>query len=74
MKVQVKIRTDSLNLTAQTVEARSSLEAVLLALHHETSAYQHLKDLRFAHISIQASPVSEAVTTPRTLNQEVNGV
>jgi hypothetical protein len=68
----VTIRTDSLVICeAKPVEGRTTLEALLAALHHETSAYKHLKDLPLAHLHIEVWPQGEAMLMePRTLNQE----
>lgn len=69
----VNIQTDSINIVSRkSIQARSSMEALLLALHHETSAYQHLKDMPHARLHIQVEPVS-AGAAPLTLNQEIGG-
>lgn len=75
MKAAVYIRTDSLKLCDGSVmEGRSTLEIALAALHHETSAYKHLKDLPFANLSIQVRPVTDGpIAQPKTLNQEASG-
>lgn len=75
MKVTLIIRTDSLTICDGSVmEGRSTLEIVLAALHHETSAYKHLRDLPWANLSIQVRPVMDVPPKgPRTLNQEANG-
>ena len=74
----VNIATDSLRICeGKEIEAKSSMEAVLMALHHETSAYQHLKDLPMARLRIEVWPAGacsavgeKACFLPRTLNQE----
>ena len=68
----VSIATDSLVLcTAKEVEARTSMEAVLAALHHETSAYKHLRDLPMARLRIRSEPTATVLMTQDlTLNQE----
>jgi|GEM_PF-5034412 len=38
------------------IEAKSSLKAVLNALHHGTSAYFHLQDLPMAQLGIAVFP------------------
>lgn len=68
----VTIATDSLRLCeSKEVEAKSSIEALLTALHHETSAYQHLRDLPMARLRITVWPAAEVLSTrDRTLNEE----
>lgn len=75
MKASVTIRTDSLTICDGSVkEGGSTLEIVLAALHHEASAYRHLKDLPWANLSIQVRPVMDVPSKePRILNQEANG-
>lgn len=72
MKAGVTIRTDSLVICEGTViEGRTTMEALLAALHHETSAYQHLRDLPMAHLHIEVWPEGQALMMePQTLNQE----
>ncbi len=82
MIYSVNISTDSLRICdGKEIEARSSMEAVLAALHHETSAYKHLRDLPMALLRIEVNPplphalqpvggsLPENVI-PLTLNQE----
>ena len=72
MKHLVSIATDSVRICdSKEIEAPTSMEAVLAALHHDTSAYQHLRDLPKARLCILVWPADEVVTTkPKTLNQE----
>ncbi len=72
MKAFVTIRTDSLVICeARPVEARTTMEALLAALHHETSAYAHLRDLPMARLRIEVWPEGEEQRMePRSLNQE----
>ena len=57
MIYQVNIWTDSLRICeGKEIEAKSSMEAELAALHHETRAYKHLKDLPMAHLKIEVWP------------------
>lgn len=72
MKAGVTIRTDSLVICeGRMVEARTTMEALLAALHHETSAYQHLRDLPMAQMHIEVWPEGQALLLQnRTLNQE----
>ena len=73
MKVRVTISTDSLLICeAREVEGRSTMEGLLAALHHETSAYQHLRDLPSASLHIEVWAESRSLM-PLTLNQEANG-
>lgn len=84
MKYGVSICTDSVSITdGQIVEARSSMEALLAALHHETSAYKHLKDMPHARLHIKVEPMVPqgmgGLLAPRniipfTLNQEIGGI
>lgn len=76
MKASVTIRTDSLTICAGVVhEGKTALQILEASLHHETSAYQHLKDLPWANISIQVQPLMDvAPKAPKTLNQEAYGV
>lgn len=75
MKARVTIRTDSVKLIdGRIMEGRSSLELVLAALHHETSTHQHLKDLPWAHLSIEVCPIMDvSPKVPLSLNKEANG-
>lgn len=76
MTFSVDIRTDSVAISHREVEARSTVEAVLTAMHHETSAYQHLRDLPFANLRILARPVESLPScglAVKTLSQEANG-
>lgn len=68
----VSIHTDSLRLCeGRETEAQTSMEAVLAALHHETSAYKHLKDLPMARLRIRSEPKAVvAAAGDLTLNQE----
>ena len=68
----VTITTDSLVICeARETEAPTSMEAVHAALHHETSAYKHLRDLPMARLRIRSEPKAMvAVTQDLTLNQE----
>lgn len=80
MKCLVDIATDSLRICdGRAVEARTSMGALLEALHHETSAYAHLKDLPMAHLKIEVWPAHLRPGShpdqpdniiPFTLNQE----
>lgn len=74
MKAAVTIRTDSLVICeAKPVEARTTMEALLAALHHETSAYAHLRDLPMArlHIEVWTLEMRTGVSAlPLNLNQE----
>ena len=72
MKYLVSLSTDSLRICeSKPVEAQSSMEAVLAALHHETREYKHLKDLPMARLRIACWPAHEVLLAlPRTLNQE----
>lgn len=82
MIYRVNISTDSLRICdGKEIEAKSSMEAVLAALHHETSAYKHLRDLPMALLRIEVdSPLMRALQptgdsralllVPLTLNQE----
>lgn len=72
MIYRVNISTDSLRICeGKKIEAKSSMEAVLTALHHETSAYKHLRDLPMARLRIDCCPAAVQINPePRTLNQE----
>lgn len=72
MKAGVTIRTEKLTICeGKVVDGRTTMEALLAALHHETSAYAHLRDLPMAHLHIEVWPQGEALLMePRTLNQE----
>lgn len=74
MKAGVTIRTDSLVICeGRMVEGRTTMEALLTALHHETSAYQHLRDLPRAHLHIEVWPLEMRTgvsALPLNLNQE----
>lgn len=79
MKFDVTIRTDSLVICdRKIVEAKSSMEAVLQELHHSTSAYQHMRDLPFARLSIGCHEVASfpphiSAGVQLTLSQEGSG-
>jgi hypothetical protein len=49
------------------------MEALLAALHHEASAYAHLRDLPTARLHIEVWP-ADCNLAQATLNKEVNGV
>lgn len=72
MKHLVSIATDSVRICdSKEIEAPTSMDAVLQALHHTTSAYKHLGDLPKARLCILVWPADEVTTTsPKTLNQE----
>jgi len=72
MTYLVTIHTDSLCICdAKETEARTSMEAVLAALHHETSAYKHLRDLPMARLQIRSETQAVvAVEDDLTLNHE----
>ena len=72
MKHLVSIATDSVRICdSKEIEAPTSMEALLAALHHETSAYKHLKDLPKARLCILVWPADEDMNSvPKTLNQE----
>ncbi|MDP1587730.1 MAG: hypothetical protein Q8M07_08315 [Prosthecobacter sp.] len=54
------IRTDRLIICeGKMVEGRTTMEALLAALHHETSAYAHLRDLPTARLHIEVWPVAD---------------
>jgi hypothetical protein len=70
VKALVTIQTDSLIICqARPVEARGTMEALLAALHHKTSAYAHLRDLPMARLHIEVWPQGDNFQTA-TLNQE----
>ena len=70
MKALVTICTDSLIICeAKPLEARTTMEALLAALHHETSAYSHLRDLPAARLHIEVWPEADSFGKA-TLNQE----
>lgn len=61
MKAGVTISTDTLIICeGKVTEGRTTMEALLAALHHETSAYQHLRDLPMAHLHIEVWPMTDA--------------
>ena len=72
MTYLVSIATDSLVICeGKVMEARTSMEAVLAALHHETSAYKHLRDLPMARLRIRSEPKAVVLCQrDLTLNQE----
>ena len=75
MKHLVTISTDSLRICdGKEIEAKSSMEALLAALHHETSTYEHLKDLPMAMLRVEVTPqlrpCGELYILPLSLNQE----
>lgn len=73
MKHLVNIRTDSIRIVdGKVIEAASSMEALLAALHYETSAYKHLRDMPHARLHIEVGPLV-ADEAPLTLNQEIGG-
>lgn len=70
MRACVTISTDSLIICEGKVhEGRSTMEALIAALHHETSAYAHLRDLPMARLHIEVWPEGNPFV-PATLNQE----
>lgn len=74
MKAAVFIRTDSLTIcNGSVMEGRSTLEIALAALHHEASAYRHLKDLPWANLCIQVRPETGNTVGKKSLNQEASG-
>ena len=71
MRAFVTISTDSLIICeAKVHEGRSTMEALIAALHHETSAYAHLKDLPMARLHIEVWPEEGIPFATATLNQE----
>ena len=65
MTFRVSISTDSVRICDdKPVEAKTSMEAALAALHHETSAYKHLKDLPMALLRIEVNPPMTHVVQP----------
>lgn len=74
MKAGVTIRTDSLVICeGKVIEGHTTMEALLAALHHETSAYAHLRDLPMARLHIEVWPVEMRTgvsALPLNLNQE----
>lgn len=81
MKYLVSIATDSLRICDEKpVEAPTSMEAALAALHYKTSAHGHLEGMPLAHLRIEVWPEGmlrriEAAepnnVIPFTLNQEL---
>jgi hypothetical protein len=71
MNAFVTISTDSLIISeAKAVEARTTMEALLAALHHETSAHAHLRDLPLARLHIEVWPAEAVPFGVATLNEE----
>lgn len=70
MKALVTIRTDSLLICeAMPAEARTTVEALLAALHYETGVYAHLRDMPSARLHIEVWP-ADCNLAQATLNQE----
>lgn len=70
MRAFVTIGTDSLIICeAWPVETRTTMEGLLAALHHETSAHAHLRDLPMARLHIEVWPEGDDFSKA-TLNQE----
>lgn len=70
MKACVSISTDSLVICeGKMVEGRTTMEALLAALHYETSAFAHLRELPMARLHIEVWPEGGNLM-PATLNQE----